>query len=118
MQNKLERQARIEAELINSMIESTPESWEQIVLTLTRPPVEDASILTDTDQTGNFLHEFSSPQGYDPVFPADSVFEATYKLDELLRRAGGVLAKAVYTATQGEGVWRYHSEYQYENPAM
>jgi hypothetical protein len=65
-----------------------------------------------------FLHEFSSPQGYAPVFPADSVFEATYKLDELLRSVGGVLAKAVYTATQGEGVWRFHSEYQYENPVL
>jgi hypothetical protein len=115
MQNKLERQLQIETELINSMIVSTPESWEQIVLTITRPPADDPFILGDPEQTGNFLHELSSPQGYPPVGPEVSIFEATYKLDELLRSAGGILVKAVYTATQDEGGWRFHSEYEYEN---
>lgn len=90
MQNNLERQAQIEAELINSMIESTPEFWEEIVLTISRPPANHPSILADPEQTGNFLHELSNPQGYPPVCLANSVFEATYKLDELLRSVGGI----------------------------
>lgn len=47
--------------------------------------------------------------------PEFSIFEATYKLDELLRSVGGILVKAVYTATQDEGGWRFHSEYEYES---
>jgi len=113
MENKLERQAEIEASLINSMIESTPESWEQIVLTITRPPPDHPSILAGQEQTGNFLHELSSPQGYPPVGPENNIFEETFKLDELLRSEGGLLVRAVFTATQNDGGWRYQSQYQY-----
>lgn len=114
MQSIQECQRLIDAELVRAMIESTPEFWKQIVLTLTRsrstPSIESPRL----EDIGNFLHELSSPEGYPPVGSADSIFEATYKLDALLREGQQVLAKAVYVAKQEGDNWTYKAEFEYE----
>jgi hypothetical protein len=88
------------------MIESTPEEWSEILLTLSRVPTDHAF--------GAFYHELSSPQGYPPVGPADSLFAATYQLDELLQSHGAKLAKATYTAKQQDSNWTYSAQFEYE----
>ncbi len=101
-----ELQAPIDAAIVNAMIESTPGTWQQIVLTLVRAPGQTC--------VGNFTHELSSPEGHAPVGPTDSLFDATYRLDELLQRAeGGLLSKAVYIAKSVGGSWSFHAEFQY-----
>jgi hypothetical protein len=115
MQNLQEQQRVIDAELVQAMIESTPESWGQMILTLTRPQPTDLSVNSSRlRQVGDFVHELSSPEGYPPVGPADSLFKATYKLDELLQSACGFLVKAIYIVKEEAGEWGYHAEYEYE----
>jgi hypothetical protein len=114
MQNLQEQQRLVDAELVQAMIESTPESWEQIVLTLTRLPSTASNGATTFGAFGNFHHELSSPQGHAPVGPADSLYAATYKLDELLQDARGLLVRAVYFAKQEGDSWTFKANFDYE----
>ena len=114
MQNLQEQQRLIDAELVKAMIESTPESWEQIVLTLTRLPSSASVGVPRLEAFGNFHHELSSPQGHAPVGPADSLYAATYNLDELLQGARGSLVKAVYVAKQQGDNWTFKADFEYE----
>jgi hypothetical protein len=114
MQILQERQRLIDAELVQAMIESTPESWVQIVLTLTRSRPTDLPVdAARPGQLGGLFLELSSPEGYPPVGGTDSLSQAVCKLDDMLRGAHGLLVKAVYVATQENGEWKYHAEYEY-----
>lgn len=101
-----ERHAPIDRAIVNAMIESTPENWSQIVLSIWRDSLQAG--------VGSFLHELSSPEGHAPVGPADSLYEATYNLDSLYVEVGMPrLSKAVYTAkTDGDG-WSYQVQFAY-----
>lgn len=57
---------------------------------------------------------FSRPQGHAPVEPADSLYAATYKLDELLQGARGSLVRAVYFAKQEGDSWTFKANFDYE----
>jgi hypothetical protein len=103
-----ELQAPIDSEIVNAMIESTPDTWSQIVLTITRNG--------ESSGIGDFSHELTSPDGRPPVGPADSLYEATYKLDQLLQSAGGVLQKAVYLAKAVEEKWSFSAKFEYSSP--
>lgn len=96
-------QAPVDAAIVNAMIESTPESWSEIVLTLARSGGE----------IGAFRHELVSPEGHPPVGPAESMYEATYRLDELLRAHAGVLSKATYVAKYINESWSYQVSFEY-----
>jgi hypothetical protein len=104
-----ERQAPIDRAIVNAMIESTPETWQEIVLTLERMEYS-----TEVSSIGNFSHELTSPEGYPPVCPTDSLFEATYRLDELLQSSGNHrLSKAIYSAKAVGDNWSFHADYEY-----
>jgi len=103
----IEQQAPIDAAIVSAMVESTPESWREILLSITRP----ANALS----VGAFLHELSSPEGFSPVGPADSLFDATFCLDKLLRDHGGTLESAVYSAKYTDGNWTYSVKFHYAN---
>jgi hypothetical protein len=101
-----ELQSPIDSAIVNSMIESTPETWSQITLTLVRE--------SNSSGVGNFTHELSSPEGHAPVGPAESLFEATYQLDELFHTHGERLfTKAIYRANAVGDGWSYHAEFEY-----
>lgn len=101
-----EQQAPIDAAIVNAMIESTPETWQEIVLTLVRSEA--------SNSIGDFTHELSSPEGFPPVGPVGSLLEATYKLDELFQLTSKLrLAKAVYVAKAVGNNWSYHADFQY-----
>jgi hypothetical protein len=64
MQILQERQRLIDAELVQAMIESTPESWVQIVLTLTRSRPTDVPVdAARPGQLGGLFLELSTPEG-------------------------------------------------------
>lgn len=105
-----EQQAPIDAEIVNAMIASTPETWKAIRLVLEREP--------GTKAVGQFNHELSSPEGHPPVGPDTSLFEATYKLDSLLQAHGGLLRRAEYLAQQQGQQWSYKSKFEYEKGAL
>lgn len=101
-----EQQAPIDMAIVNAMIESTPETWQEIVLTLVRKP--------GPPSIGGFTHELSSPEGYSPVGAADSLYEATYRLDDLLQgKVEKLISKAVYRAKSVGESWSFNAEFEY-----
>lgn len=105
-----EQQAPIDAAVVNAMIESTPEDWKEIVLTLRRSQ--------SSEGIGGFSHELSSPEGYPPVGPAASLFDATYRLDSLLQSHGGIISMAIYSAKAVGESWSYSVKFEYEENAL
>jgi hypothetical protein len=95
--------------ICDAMVASTPEDWNVIVLELQRPKGKTG--------VGDFLHELRSPEGRAPVMPDDSMYEATYRLDELLRKHGGFLRRATYTVTLSADSWKYSADFDYGQAA-
>ena len=96
-------QAPLDRAIVDAMIASTPENWSHIVLTLRRP-AEDRKV-------GHFTHELSSPVGLPPVAQDDALFDATYRLDELLQARGALLSRAVYEVHFTEGQGRFTASF-------
>jgi hypothetical protein len=94
--------------ICDAMVASTPESWNVIVLELQRPE--------GNSGVGDFSHELRSPEGNPPVLPDDSMYEATYRLDELVRKHGGFLRRATYTVTLSADSWKYRADFDYGEP--
>jgi hypothetical protein len=93
----------------DAMVASTPDDWDVIVLTIERPAGATA--------VGELAHSISSPDHRRPVMPDDSLYEATYRLDELFRRHGAVFRRAVYRVELSPDSWRYRAEFGYDEPA-
>lgn len=91
------------------MVASTPDDWDVIVLTIELPPGSTA--------VGELSHSISGPGHNRPAVPDDSLYQATYRLDELFRRHGGVFRRAVYRVELSEDSWRYAAEFEYDTPA-
>ena len=69
---------------------------------------------SESSALGAFSHELSSPEGHPPVGPADSLYEATYELDQLLQAmGGGVFKKAVYVAKSIGKNWSFEANFDY-----
>jgi hypothetical protein len=80
-----------------------------IVLTIERP--------AESTAAGELSHSLSSPDHRRPAVPDDSLYEATYRLDELFRRHGAVFRRAVYRVELSPVSWRYTAEFEYDEPA-
>lgn len=92
----------------DAMVACTPDDWGVIVLSIERP--------AGVTQVGRLEHTLSSPDHGRPATPGDSLYEATYKLDELFRRHGGVFRRAVYRVELAPDSWRYTAEFGYDEP--
>jgi hypothetical protein len=92
----------------DAMVASTPDTWSVIVLTLERRPGVTA--------VGQLEHSLTSPEGHPPVMPHDSLYEATYRLDDLFRRHGGKFDRAVYRVELLADSWRYTADFEYAEP--
>jgi hypothetical protein len=90
----------------DAMVASTPDTWGVIVLTLERTP--------GTTAVGQLEHSLSSPEGHPPVMPADALYEATYRLDELFHRHGRPFRRAVYRVELLPDSWRYTADFGYD----
>jgi hypothetical protein len=47
--------------------------------------------------------------------PDDSLYEATYRLDELFQRHGAVFRRAVYRVELSADSWRYTTRFEYDS---
>jgi hypothetical protein len=94
----------------DAMVASTPDTWSVIVLTLVRPKGVTA--------VGQLEHSLSTPEGHPPVMPDESLYEATYRLDELFRRHGGLFCGAVYRVELLPDSWRYAADFEYDEPGQ
>jgi hypothetical protein len=92
----------------DAMVASVPESWSVIVLTLERSQ--------DATSIGDLGHSISSPEGHPPVMPDDSLYDATYRLDELFQRYGGIFRRAVYQVELFADSWQYTAKFEYDQP--
>jgi hypothetical protein len=90
------------------MVAGTPDTWRVVVLTLERRPGVTA--------VGQLEHSLTSPEGLPPVMPHDALYEATYRLDELFRRHGGMFRRAVYRVELLADSWRYTADFAYDEP--
>ena len=90
----------------DAMVASTPDDWSVIVLTIERPE--------GITRVGQLQHSLNSPDHCEPAMPDDSLFESTYRLDELFRRHGAVFLRAVYRVELSMDSWRYTAEFEYD----
>ena len=101
-----EEQPPFDRAVCDAMVASTPEDWNVIVLTLERPAGANA--------VGELSHTISTPAHNQPAMPDDSLYEATFRLDELLQRHGAVFRRAVYRVELLPDTWRYTADFEYE----
>jgi hypothetical protein len=90
----------------DAMVASTPEDWNIIVLEIDRPE--------GVTNIGQLEHSITSPDHRGSPMPDDSLYEATYRLDELFQRHGGVFRKAVYQVELSSDSWRYTANFEYD----
>lgn len=102
-----DKQPPFDRAVCDAMVASTPDTWRVIVLTLERP--------AGVPAIGELEHSLSSPEGHPPVIPDDSMYEATYRLDELFHGHGAVFRKAVYRVELLPDTWKYRAEFEYDD---
>jgi hypothetical protein len=105
-----EEQPLFDRAVCDAMVASVPDDWGVIVLTLERPP--------GISQLGNLQHSISSPGHHRPAMPDDSLYEATYRLDQLLQRHGAVFRRAVYRVELSADSWRYWADFEYDKTGL
>ena len=100
-----EKHGLVQQQIADALFASVPSGWLSIRLLLER----------SGDGAGDFAHEISSPDGHPPVAPDMSLFDATFALDELLRREGGILRRGeiVLEWNDATETWTYRAEYSY-----
>jgi hypothetical protein len=92
----------------DAMVASTPDDWNVIVLTIERQAGSSA--------IGELLHSISSPDHNRTAMPDDSLYEATYRLDELFQRHGAMFRRAVYRVELLPDSWKYTADFEYDEP--
>ena len=92
----------------DAMVASAPEDWSVVVLTIERS--EGAVAI------GELSHSINSPDHNRPAMPDDTLYEATYRLDELFRRHGSAFRRALYRVELLPDSWRYTADFEYDPP--
>lgn len=100
-----DEQPAFDRAVCDAMVASSPDTWKVIVLTLERPQ--------GVNEVGHMEHSLSSPEGHSSIMPHDSLYEATYRLDELFRRHGGLFHRVVYRVELLVDSWRYTADFEY-----
>ena len=101
-------QKNIDVEIVNSLIECTPEWWNSAELTVERNVSGDSV---------KFRHHIASPEGYtELVEPTEELFFATRKLDLLFAEHGIKWLKTKYLVSlQEDDSWKFTAEFEYDN---
>lgn len=103
-----EEQKPFDRAVCDAMIASTPEEWSVIVLTIERA--------VGVTNIGELTHSLSSPNDNHLATPDDSLYDATYRLDELFQRHGAVFRRAVYRVELLPNSWKYTADFEYDDP--
>jgi len=96
----------IDEEIVNELVELTPEWWRSAAL----------DVACTLDQgVEKCSHVISSLESYkEPVFPSEKLFTATHKLALLFRRHGKQWKRARYEIRlQDDGSWKYNVNFEY-----
>jgi hypothetical protein len=101
-----EEQPAFDRAVCDAMVASTPDTWNTILLTLERSKA--------ATQLGEFEHSISSPDGLPPVMPDPSLYDATYKLDQLFQKHGAPFRRAIYRVELLPDSWKYTAEFEYD----
>src|SRR3954469_15338161 len=96
-----EEQQPIDEEIMRSVLQSIPADWTAAVLALERR--------RESSAVGDFSHSLASGDGHRPATPHDSLYDATFRLDELFRRHGAFLTRVTYRVEQRAGGERSYS---------
>lgn len=111
MANTLQdEQAPIDMEIVQSLIECTPEDWMDFSLTIEYVWPD------DPDALGSVKHMLTSNEGKnDLVTPSENVFNAVQKLNKLFHKFGVSWLSAVYRVRYSEDSdkWSYEADFQY-----
>jgi hypothetical protein len=103
-----QEQQPIDEAITRSVLQSIPADWTAAVLTLERR--------SESSGVGDFSHSLASGDGRRPVMPDDSLYDATFRLDEVFRRHGAFLTRVTYRVEQrAGGEWSYSADYQHEH---
>jgi hypothetical protein len=102
-----DEQGPIDLEIVNELVDLTPEHWNSATL-----EIQSARL---PDGRDSLKMSIASPEGYrDLVEPTDALFHAARKLVLLMRRHGHQLRKATYiTRLTPEEDWDFNAKYEY-----
>lgn len=97
----------IDEEIVNRLIEATPEWWRAAVLEIEWSPEENG--------LESFKHTITSPEGHrDLVQSTSEIHTATFRLSDLFRQHGKQWKKVVYSIRQiPDGKWDYRADFSY-----
>jgi hypothetical protein len=104
-----DEQPAFDRAICDAMVASISQDWNVIVLTMERSEGSTA--------IGELSHTISSPDHNRSAMPDDSLYEATYCLDELFQRHGAVLRRAVYRVELLSDSWEYTANFEIDEPA-
>lgn len=101
-----EEEASIDEEIVNELIELTPEPWHSAALEVT---------YSTENGVEKYAHVISSLEGHkEPVFPSDKLYAATRELGLLFRRHGKQWRQARYEIRlQQDDSWKYTVDFEY-----
>ncbi len=103
-----QEQQAIDESIIRSVLQSIPPDWTAAILTLERR--------RESSGIGDFAHSLASGDGRRPVAPDDSLYDATFRLDEVFRRHGACLTRVTYRVERRVGgEWSYSADYEHEH---
>jgi hypothetical protein len=96
----------IDQEIVNELIDLTPEWWNEISLSVTYY-VENG--------VEKYSHVITSPErNSEPIMPSEKLFEATYKLGQLFRAHSRHWQRVIYTVKRvNQEEWKYTAEFTY-----
>ena len=103
-----EEQPAFDRAICDAMVASVPEEWNVIELSIERA--------VGSTAVGELSHSLSSPNHRESPSPDDSLYEATYRLDELFQRHGSVFRRATYRVELLPNSWRYTADFTYDKP--
>jgi hypothetical protein len=104
--NLKDEETPIDREIVNELVELTPEWWKAAVLDVS---------FSEKDGVARYEHVISSPEGQkEPIDPSAELLDATYRLGQVFRRHGRHWRNAGYSIhLQQDGKWKYTVDFGY-----
>jgi hypothetical protein len=101
-----EEETPIDQEIVNELVELTPEWWKAVVLDVT---------FSEDGGVERYEHVISSPEGHkEPVDPSAELLDATYRLGQVFRRHGRHWKTAKYAINlKQDNSWKYTVAFSY-----
>ena len=101
-----DEETAIDQEIVNELVELTPDWWKAAVLHVT---------FSNEGGIERYEHVISSPEGHkEPIDPPTKLLDATYRLGQVFHRHGRHWKTATYTIElKPDGSWKYTVNFGY-----